>query len=52
MKGRWRKVYSGNLPLRSWLIDSGSDCEHISKVLPKVFGNNNCIRSFSEKLAK
>jgi len=52
MKGQWTKVYSGDLPLRSWWIDSGSDSEFISIVLPEVFGINHWIRSFSEKLAK
>ena len=52
MKGQWTNVYSGYLPLRSWWVDSGSECEYISIVLPEVFGINNWIRSFSEKLAK
>ena len=52
MKGQWTKVYSGDLPLRSWWVDSGSDCEYISIVLPEVFGINHWIRNFSEKLAK
>ena len=52
MKGKWTNVYSGDLPLRSWWIDSGSDSEYISIVLPEVFGINHWIRSFSEKLAK
>jgi len=52
MKGQWKNVYSGNLPLRSWWIDLGSRCEHVSIVLPEVFGINHWIRSFSEKLAK
>ena len=51
MKGKWTTVYSGDLPLRSWWVDSGSDCEYISIVLPEVFGINHWIRSFSEKLA-
>ena len=37
MKGQWTKVYSGDLPLRSWWVDSGSDSEYISIVLPEVF---------------
>ena len=32
-------------------VDTGSDCEYISIVLPEVFGINHWIRSFSEKLA-
>ena len=52
MKGQWAKVYSGDLTLRSWWVDAGSECEYISIVLPEVFGINNWIRSFSEKLAK
>ena len=52
MKGRWIKVYSGYLPLRSWWIDQKGDFECISIVLPEVFGVNNWISSFSEKLAK
>ena len=51
MKGQWTKVYSGDLPLRSWWVDSDSDCKYISIVLPEVFGINHWIRSFSEKLA-
>jgi len=51
MKGQWTKVYSGDLPLRSWWVDSVSDCKYISIVLPEVFGINHWIRSFSEKLA-
>ena len=52
MKGQWTNVYSGDLPLRSWWVDSDSECEYISIVLPEVFGINHWIRSFSEKLAK
>jgi carboxymethylenebutenolidase len=52
MKGKWTNVYSGDLPLRSWWVDSGSECEYISIVLPEVFGINHWIRSFSDKLAK
>ena len=51
MKGQWTNVYSGDLPLRSWWVDLGSDCKYISIVLPEVFGINHWIRSFSEKLA-
>ena len=52
MEGEWTKVYSGDLPLRSWWVDSCSNGEYISIVLPEVFGINHWIRSFSEKLAK
>ena len=52
MKGQWTSVYSDDLPLRSWWVDSGNEYEYISIVLPEVFGINNWIRSFSEKLAK
>ena len=52
MKGQWTNVYSGDLPLRSWWVDTGTECEYISIVLPEVFGINHWIRSFSEKLAK
>ena len=52
MKGQWTNVYSDDLLLRSWWVDSGVDCEYISIVLPEVFGVNHWIRSFSEKLAK
>jgi len=52
MKGQWTNVHSGDLPLRSWWVDSGGECEYISIVLPEVFGINHWIRSFSEKLAK
>ena len=51
MKGQWINIYSGDLPLRSWWVDSKNECEFISIVLPEVFGINNWIRSFSEKLA-
>ena len=46
MKGQWTNVYSGDLPLRSWWVDSGSDCEYISIVLPEVFGINHWIIRF------
>ncbi len=52
MKEQWTKIYSGDLPLRSWWVDSGNECKFISIVLPEVFGINNWIRSFSRKLAK
>ena len=52
MKGQWETIYSGDLPLRSWCVDSGYECKYISIVLPEVFGVNNWIRSFSEKLAE
>ncbi len=52
MKGQWTNIYSGDLPLRSWWVDSCGECEYISIVLPEVFGINHWIRSFSEKLAK
>ena len=52
MKGQWINVYSGDLALRSWWVDSGSESEYISIVLPEVFGINHWIRSFSQKLAK
>ena len=51
MKGQWINIYSGDLPLKSWWVDSRNECEYISIVLPEVFGINNWIRSFSEKLA-
>ncbi len=52
MKGQWTIVYSDDLPLRCWWVDSVIECEYISIILPEVFGINNWIRSFSEKLAK
>ncbi len=52
MEGNWTNIYSSDLPLRSWWVDSGNDCEYISIVLPEVFGINNWIRNFSKKLAK
>ena len=52
MKGQWTNIYSSDLPLRSWWVDSGNDCRFISIVLPEVFGINNWIRNFSQKLAK
>ena len=51
MKGKWKNIYSGDLPLRSWWVDSGNGGQYVSIVLPEVFGINNWIRSFSEKLA-
>ena len=52
MKGQWTNVYSGDLPLRSWWVDSVNECKYVSIVLPEVFGINHWIRSFSEKLAQ
>jgi len=52
MKGQWTNIYSGDVPLRSWWVDSNGECEYLSIVLPEVFGINHWIRSFSEKLAK
>ena len=52
MKGKWINIYNGNLPLRSWLVDVGHECEFVTIVLPEVFGINNWIRNFSEKLAE
>jgi len=52
MKGQWINIYSGDLPLRSWWVDSVNECKYVSIVLPEVFGINNWIRSFSEKLAQ
>ena len=52
MKGQWINIFSGDLPLRSWWVDSGNECEYVSIVLPEVFGINNWIRNFSEKLAE
>ena len=52
MKGQWTNIYSGDLALRSWWVDSVNGCKYVSIVLPEVFGINNWIRSFSEKLAQ
>ena len=52
MKGQWTNIYSEDLPLKSWWVDSGNVCEYVSIVLPEVFGINNWIRNFSEKLAE
>ncbi len=52
MKGKWINIYNGDLPLRSWWVDLGNECENVSIVLPEVFGINNWIRNFSEKLAE
>ena len=52
MKGQWTNIYSGDLALRSWWVDSVNDCKYVSIVLPEVFGINNWIRSFSDKLAQ
>ena len=52
MKGQWTNIYSGDLPLRSWWVDSVNKCKYVSIILPEVFGINNWIRSFSLKLAQ
>ena len=52
MKGQWTNIYCGDLALRSWWVDSVNDCKYVSILLPEVFGINNWIRSFSEKLAQ
>ena len=52
MKGQWTNIYSGDLPLRSWWVDAVNECKYVSIVLPEVFGINNWIKSFSEKLAQ
>ena len=52
MKGKWINIYNDDLPLRSWWVDLGNECEYISIVLPEVFGINNWIRNFSERLAE
>ena len=52
MKGKWINIYNGDLPLRSWWVDSGNEGKYASIVLPEVFGINNWIRNFSEKLAE
>ena len=52
MKGQWTNIYSGDLALRSWWVDSVNGCKYVSIVLPEVFGINNWIRNFSEKLAQ
>ncbi len=38
MKEQWTKIYSSDLPLRSWWVDSGNECKFISIVLPELFG--------------
>ena len=52
MKGQWINIYTNDLPLKSWWADSVNECKYVSIVLPEVFGINNWIRSFSEKLAQ
>ena len=52
MKGQLTNIYSGDLPLRSWWVDAGRECEYVSIVLPEVFGINHWIKSFAEKLAR
>ena len=52
MKGKWINIYNDDLPLRSWWVDLGNEFEYISIVLPEVFGINNWIRNFSERLAE
>ena len=52
IKGKWTKIYSSDLALRSWWVDAHNDPKYICIVLPEVFGINNWIQSFSEKLAE
>ena len=52
MKGKWINIYNCDLLLRSWWVDSGNECEYASIVLPEVFGINNWIRNFSERLSE
>ena len=52
MQGQWTNIYNDDLALRSWWVDSVNDCKYVSIVLPEVFGINNWIRNFSEKLAQ
>ena len=52
MKGQWININSGDLPLRSWWVNSSNESKYVSIVLPEVFGINNWIRSFAEKLAE
>ena len=52
MKGQWINIHSGDLPLRSWWVNSGNKCDYVSLVLPEVFGINHWIRGFAEKLAE
>jgi len=40
MKGQWTNIYSGDLPLRSWWVDSVNESKYVSIVLPEVFGIN------------
>ena len=51
MEGQWTNIYNGDLALRSWWVDSFNQSKYVSIVLPEVFGINNWIRSFSEKLS-
>ena len=52
MKYQWIKFFNSNLPFRSWWVDSVNRCKYVSIVLPEVFGINNWIKIFSEKLAQ
>ncbi len=52
MNGQWTNIYIGDLPLRSWWVDSVNESKYVSIVLPEVFGINHWIRSFSKKLAQ
>ena len=52
MKGQWTNIYSSYLPFRSWWVDSVNGCKYVSIVLPEVFGINNWIKIFSEKLVQ
>jgi len=52
MKGQWINIQSVDLPLRSWSINLGNECKYVSIVLPEVFGINNWIRNFADKLAE
>ena len=49
MKGQWTNIYSEDLPLKSWWVDSGNVCEYVSIVLPEVFGINK--RNYKRELS-
>ncbi len=48
MKGQWTKVYSDAFPLRSWWVDSGSECEYASIVLLEIL----CLLGYLINIAR
>ena len=48
MKDQFTSVCSGDLPLRSWWVDSGSEREYVSIVLPEVL----CLLEYLINIAR